>query len=360
MKSNKFLFSGWPLLGMVLGGLGIITFSIAWLNWDFQVATFFSQSNWAFGQNTFFVWLYSYGAYFSIGLIVLSIIGWILSFIFSQWQSYRKICVLILLTAAIGSGFLINGVLKPYWGRPRPVQIEQFGGPWEYREFYEPGIAARGQSFPSGHVSIVSLFLVCVFAWKQSRRLAISGVLFGTILTISMSICRMAQGGHFLTDTIWAAGSMILTAMVFENIFFKENPKKHFQKIPLWGYAVLILLIGGLLFLTVRKPFYETVIYTVPEKEKISSLVIEVSQPISANVVYKKILSPRIVTNVKGASWLTYTPTQIRPLYQKTEKTGFMFIEIVSEGNLIYMKNEIIVELPLAFRKNVSLSFISP
>ncbi len=38
---------------------------------------------------------------------------------------------LMLLTLALGPGLLANTILKDNWGRPRPIEVTEFGGPLE-------------------------------------------------------------------------------------------------------------------------------------------------------------------------------------------------------------------------------------
>ena len=39
-----------------------------------------------------------------------------------------RAAVLLIATLALGPGLLTNAVLKQYWGRPRPIDVAQFGG----------------------------------------------------------------------------------------------------------------------------------------------------------------------------------------------------------------------------------------
>ena len=73
----------------------------------------------------------------------------------------RKLLYTVLV-AALGSGLLVNVVLKGNWGRARPVQIEAFGGD---RHFTPPFVLSdqRGRSFSSGHTSGAFALLALVF-----------------------------------------------------------------------------------------------------------------------------------------------------------------------------------------------------
>ncbi len=107
------------------------------------------------------------------------------------------------MTLALGPGALVNLVLKEYWGRPRPVDVVEFGG----KDRFVPWWDVRGEcpgncSFVSGDVSgaywTLAPAALTVPAW---RPVAYAGaIVFGA----AMSVQRMILGGHFVTDTIFA------------------------------------------------------------------------------------------------------------------------------------------------------------
>jgi lipid A 4'-phosphatase len=143
-----------------------------------------------------------------------------LSFWKPKYQQYRKCCLVIILTLSLGAGLLVNEVLKKHWGRPRPVQIEEFGGVQTYRPWYTPDfqnlIASR--SFPSGHAA-AGWFYLCFIpvGWRLKNRWLIR---FGVVTSLFMggllSLTRVAQGGHFLSDTLFSGLIMWWTALAFD------------------------------------------------------------------------------------------------------------------------------------------------
>ncbi|MDH3603036.1 MAG: phosphatase PAP2 family protein [Candidatus Tectomicrobia bacterium] len=158
-------------------------------------------------------WLYDYGQYPAIGLAVgaFSVLvgsGWR-----QGWRSHRRRCLVFVLAVVLGPGFVVNGVLKPVWGRPRPRQVTQFGGAKEYKAWYQPtGLsAAADKSFPSGHAAMG--FVLAAGVVLLPRRGAglrwawLAGALsYGGL----MGLARIVQGGHFLSDVLWAGGVVIL------------------------------------------------------------------------------------------------------------------------------------------------------
>src|SRR4029079_63841 len=59
--------------------------------------------------------------------------------------------VFLLVTLALSAGVLTNLTFKSYWGRPRPVVVTQFNGPYQFVPWWDPrGSCGRNCSFFSG------------------------------------------------------------------------------------------------------------------------------------------------------------------------------------------------------------------
>jgi membrane-associated phospholipid phosphatase len=140
----------------------------------------------------------------------LLLLGCLFSLILAQFKErfrkYRIYAIFIFLTVSLGPGLLVNGVLKPNWGRPRPRVVTELGGLQEYREFYKPAMGLPGQSFPCGHCSVgFSYALFWLIFRRRNKWVATSFLLSAIIIGSLMGIGRMADGGHFLSDVVWAA-----------------------------------------------------------------------------------------------------------------------------------------------------------
>jgi lipid A 4'-phosphatase len=60
----------------------------------------------------------------------------------------------LLVTLALAPGFVSNVILKNYWGRPRPIDIQQLGGQEHFIAWWDPrGDCPKNCSFVSGDVS---------------------------------------------------------------------------------------------------------------------------------------------------------------------------------------------------------------
>lgn len=134
--------------------------------------------------------------------------------LYKKRRNWFRPGLFLVILLALGPGLIVNSVLKEYWGRPRPREIVQFGGKKEFLHPWQKGIAHKGRSFPSGHASAAFYLTAPFFIYRRRNpRMAAwwltGGLLFGAL----MSVARITQGGHFLTDTLWAWGVVHLTAV---------------------------------------------------------------------------------------------------------------------------------------------------
>lgn len=108
------------------------------------------------------------------------------------------------LSLALGPWLSVNGVLKTVSHRPRPYQTHAFGGDEDYRPFWRfDGACRRNCSFVSGEVS-ASVWTVApaLLVPPPARALAVLAALaFGA----ATGALRVAEGGHYLSDAVFAA-----------------------------------------------------------------------------------------------------------------------------------------------------------
>lgn len=120
----------------------------------------------------------------------------------------------------IGPGMIVNHGLKNHWGRPRPHQLEQFGGAHPFVPVGSPGpLMQANSSFPSGHAAVAFYlmgpgFLASPRRRGLSTRLIIGGMLFGGL----MALVRVVQGGHFVSDVVWSGAIVYFTAVILARI----------------------------------------------------------------------------------------------------------------------------------------------
>ena len=129
----------------------------------------------------------------------------------------RRIAVFLLLSLSLGPGLLVNVLLKDQLGRPRPVQTVNFGGVHEHVRPFVPSKACyRNCSFVSGHASMGFYLLSLAFVVPQCRR---KWVGIGLITGGAIGVVRMAQGGHFLSDVVFAFFAVYIAAYTAFRVF---------------------------------------------------------------------------------------------------------------------------------------------
>lgn len=195
--------------------LGTCNADLAWTGLFYQEGG--PNAGWAYGQSVPWITLYDYGEIPTLILFAAALAIYTASWFGKVAAEHRKPCLAVILTVILGPGLLVNGVFKNYWGRPRPVEIAAFGGPWEFRTPGEPGIPGQGKSFTCGHCAM-AFALASGAAWYPLHRGV--GLVFlatGVVYGIMMGVARMAQGGHFPTDVVWSGVIVfvVLTALYY-------------------------------------------------------------------------------------------------------------------------------------------------
>jgi len=228
-------------------------------------AQFYSfDEDWHLAEFAPWSWFYDYGA---IPGIIMSIISFFLWGIYrthiklSVLRPYLLICAF---TPIVSSLLIVNVLLKDHTGRPRPREIIHFNGNWEYKPVLKLGIPGKGHSFPCGHCSIAFTLTSGIVFFRHSRKFAISSFTIGLAYGILMSIARIFQGGHFLSDAVWSLGVVFFTLLVFYYFIFKppeteDNPILTFSKKQKWGLmgTTTLVLLFLVLFIYNLRPFYK-------------------------------------------------------------------------------------------------------
>jgi len=205
---------------MTLALLVLATGLIAAANADLVLSSrFYLERGWPVGEQ--FPWKLLYridrtpAVLLALGGLVAAVWG-LRSLKMRHWVRPGFFLVIVL---ALGPGLLVNSVFKEHWGRPRPREIVQFDGTKTFLQPWQPGISGKGRSFPSGHSSAAFYLIAPFFLYRRSRpalarRWLTGGLIFGML----MSYARIAQGGHFLSDCLWAFGMVWLTALLLAEI----------------------------------------------------------------------------------------------------------------------------------------------
>ncbi len=145
-----------------------------------------------------------------------------------------KHLIYLLAALAIGPGLIVNVVLKDNWGRARPYDVIQFGG----ASVFTPAFAISNQchhncSFVSGHAAMGFYFIAFGFCrHKVCRKRRNLLILLAGIYGAVVGLVRILQGGHFLSDIVFAffviyAASAVLYWIIFERKSSSETIHHH-------------------------------------------------------------------------------------------------------------------------------------
>lgn len=182
---------------------------------DLSITNAFYKEGFYLGNAPFFTFFYQYGEWPALIVGGLAFLSFTSSFIFASLRSTRQISLYLLLVLVVGALLLVNSTLKNHWGRPRPKQSENYGGNAPFRPFYSPNSHQPDyKSFPSGHAAMGFYFytLVVIGRKRRQKNLFFSGIVLTLLLGTALSLTRIAQGGHYFSDTLFSALIMIATA----------------------------------------------------------------------------------------------------------------------------------------------------
>jgi lipid A 4'-phosphatase len=245
--------------------LALLTVPFALTDFDLDLARVFYRNGWPLGDLPLWTALYRYGTLPGLLLSALALGVLVLGGTAERWRAWRRPAAVVLLTLALGPGLLVNTLGKGYWGRPRPREVQAFGGSETFHRVTQPGTPGRGKSFPSGHPSVGYLFCALFFVDALRRRRVVwlgAGLAYGTL----MGVGRMAQGAHFASDVLWSGGLTYLSAALAHYILLPAPES------PVWTGAVpppdparrttrwivLSASLGALtLFFLLATPFYK-------------------------------------------------------------------------------------------------------
>jgi membrane-associated PAP2 superfamily phosphatase len=199
----------------VIAFLVVSTVLIAWTGADLALsAPFYKEGAWPIGYHTPWQILYRLDRIPAFALALFGLAASTASFFRPDLQNWRRGGVFLILLLALGPGLLVNAVFKDHWGRPRPREIVQFGGKKQFLQPWQKGEDSTGRSFPSGHASAAFYMSAPFFIYRRNnRRRARVWLIGGLIFGVFMSIARITQGAHFLSDILWAWGMVYLMAL---------------------------------------------------------------------------------------------------------------------------------------------------
>jgi lipid A 4'-phosphatase len=310
MNPDAHYRNGFKWVATIIGCLLVFSFVIVQLDLDRKFAgLFFSETKgWHLGFEQPWHFLNQYGTIPGIALSIFALLGYFICQVKDRYRSWRNYFLLIVLTSVLGAGVLVNSVLKPYWGRPRPVQTVDFGGVLEYHPVHVPGEPGRGKSFAGGHSTMGFLFVTLFFFYRRSRTIAYSGLTIGLLAGSLLSIARILQGAHYLSDNIWSLGVILLTStcLYYFVLRIPMSDQSTVSPLPLkkkvvMGCCVTVIITAMIFFFLTRRPYYSSYQRMFYINPSITDVTIFINEPLEKkSVLYKDIYRARLIIHSHG------------------------------------------------------------
>ena len=169
-----------------------------------------------------FAWVRDSALWFSALLVAPSVAVLLIKLIHPRRKMLvsGRAVVFLISTLVLGPGLLVNVTLKDHWGRPRPVEVTQFEGTEHFVPWWDPrGECDKNCSFVSGDVAgAIWTMAPAVLAPPQWRALAYGGSL---ALGAVIAALRVMQGGHFVSDVIFAGVFTFLIIWVVYGLIYR-------------------------------------------------------------------------------------------------------------------------------------------
>ncbi|MFH0960425.1 MAG: phosphatase PAP2 family protein [Pseudomonadota bacterium] len=207
----------------ILSALGLSALAISFLihiyGLDLRIAAelhdlSMGEAGWMTGKASPWIKFYRYGEYPAVIMAVIAFVAFLFTKAGKLPVKFAKPCLVIVLTVILGPGLVVNGILKNFWGRPRPADTVLFGGTCPERGLADPGGPGAGKSFVCGHCA--NAFAVASGVALFPYFPGVAGLFLGAGLTFGAlgSFARMAQGAHYLSDAFWS-GIIVLSIIVW-------------------------------------------------------------------------------------------------------------------------------------------------
>jgi len=310
-----------------------ILFRIINLDMMIQRTFHFQDSGWFLAKVQPWNFLYHFGNIPALILSISALVMLIIGLNKVEFFHYTKISLFLILVMAIGPGLIVNSILKDNWGRPRPRNVQEFGGKYNYEEILTIDPESKGKSFPCGHASMGFYFFVLYFVFRKKRKtLALCSFIFALVYGALIGSARIVQGGHFASDVIWVAG---LIYLVSASLFYLMglNRKTQFQdkyfitdskKRIFISFIIGLLILIGILLVSLATPYSKSKTYSAPPDQFLDESTVEAEiQLLDSEILIQTGEEFSITNEVEGFG---FPKSKIRNKFDVTSISGTSFI----------------------------------
>jgi lipid A 4'-phosphatase len=369
MLSGETVKKGLGILAATILVLLIITWFFSFWDLDRIISARFynPETGWYLKKADPWMWLYRYGTIPGIALTITALVGTVITYLRNPDSRWHRYFLVVALTSIVGAGLLVNGILKPYWGRPRPSQLQELGGQYLYRDLLSPGIPGKGKSFPSGHATMGFLFFSLVYFRRKSRTIAWAGGIVGLALGTALSAARVVQGAHFTTDCIWSFGIIWMTATILYYFVLRipapvsKTPCRlsRNQKIGIGAIGLFMSVAILLAFLT-RRPFYESYYFQLgPIDPKIHELRVGLkSGYVRTSVRYTDQHAPMVLIHARGFAWTGASEIPGKTAANISNNIYQVVFILQKQGYFAELTHHIEVVLPGRYKETLAVVFM--
>ena len=165
-----------------------------------------------------------------------------------MWLPGRAM-VFMITTLVLGPGLLVNVILKDNSGRPRPINVTEFGGQAQFLPWWDPrGECDKNCSFvagePSGAFWTMAPAAVVPPHWRAAAYGA--ALVFGS----AVGVLRMSAGGHFFTDVVFGGIVVFLLIWLVHGLLYRwratrltdAGVERSLERIAMPGYDAVMRL----------------------------------------------------------------------------------------------------------------------
>jgi len=199
-----------PALAVLV--IGTVLFRI--FNWDLPAALWAQDAHGGWSRGDTGIWrvLYLVGTWPALITGIAAIVILLIGLRRPAAARLRRPAGYLLLVLLVGPLIIANAILKDHWGRPRPRDTAPLGGEYAFEEVLTMDLSSPGKSFPCGHATMGFFFFAFYFLLRSRRPALAKGFLLtGLGYGAVIGMARLLQGGHFASDTLWAAGVLWFT-----------------------------------------------------------------------------------------------------------------------------------------------------
>jgi lipid A 4'-phosphatase len=188
--------------------LAMVALFMLWPELDLKVSAFFYRQEireFSGSRNALVMAIYRFVPWLSRFTIALVVIAFVASLFIRgpRGRAWRIHAGFLVVALVLGPGLVIDVTMKNHIGRARPSRIVEFGGSARHTPAFVLADQCRKNcSFVSGHASAGFFFASFGFLGgaMARRRWTAIGLVLGGIAGLG----RISQGGHFLSDVVFA------------------------------------------------------------------------------------------------------------------------------------------------------------